>query len=70
MCESSAYHCIKGIGIYSTPCDNKRLTLRSHEAKTLEKSFFFDFLNYDYKWMEHLKTVDVGGWGAKTLDDA
>ena len=21
MCESSAYHYIKGIGIYSTPCD-------------------------------------------------
>ena len=24
---------------------NKRLTLRSHEAKTLEKSLFFDSLN-------------------------
>ena len=31
---------------------NKRLMLRSHEAKTLEKRQFSDSLNQDYKWME------------------
>ena len=32
--------------------NNKRLTLRSHEAKMLENRLFFDSLILDYKWMD------------------
>ena len=34
----------RGYGVLPV-LNNKRLTLRSHEAKTLEKSLFFDSLN-------------------------
>ena len=54
-----------------TDTDNKTsfVFIEATKQKRLKK-LFIDFLNYDYKWMEHLKTVDLGGWGAKTLDDA
>ena len=39
---------------------NKRLTLRSHEAETLEKSLFSDSLNYFGLQMDGI--MSAGGW--------